>query len=64
MIRTLAPSSSRSFWPVAIIAAIVLTMRKRPGLKQQNITEQVMVKRSDRVRLVKMAAEKPDDAAQ
>lgn len=49
---------------VAIIAAIVLTMRKRPGLKQQNITEQVMVKRSDRVRLVKMAAEKPDDAAQ
>ena len=50
---------------VAIVAAIVLTLRKRPGLKQQTVTEQVAVKRSDRVRLVKMPAEKPGgDGAQ
>ena len=43
---------------VAIVAAIVLTMRKRPGLKAQNIAKQVAVRREDRVRLVKMDAEK------
>ena len=43
---------------VAIVAAITLTMRRRPGLKQQDITQQVSVKREDRVRLVKMDAEK------
>ncbi len=43
---------------VAIVAAITLTMRRRPGLKQQDIAEQVSVKREDRVRLVKMDAEK------
>ncbi len=43
---------------VAIIAAIALTMRKRPETKFQNPAEQVKVKRDDRVRLVKMAAEK------
>lgn len=43
---------------VAIVAAIALTMRRRPGTKHQNITEQVMVKREDRVRLVSMQAEK------
>ncbi|MBJ89869.1 MAG: NADH:ubiquinone oxidoreductase subunit J [Woeseia sp.] len=42
---------------LAIIAAITLTMRKRPGLKQQNIARQVAVQAKDRVRLVKMAAE-------
>jgi NADH-quinone oxidoreductase subunit J len=47
---------------LAIIAAITLTMRKRPGLKQQNIAEQVAVRAKDRVRIVKMAAEKPEDA--
>ena len=41
----------------AIIAAITLTMRRRPGLRQQDITEQVSTRREDRVRLVKMAAE-------
>ena len=45
---------------VAIIAAIVLTMRKRPGTKSQNPAEQVKVRREDRVRLVKMEAEKRD----
>ena len=43
---------------VAIVAAITLTMRRRPGLKQQDIARQVSVKREDRVRLVKMDAEK------
>ncbi len=43
---------------VAIIAAISLTMRRRPGAKTQNPGQQVSVDRKDRVRLVKMAAEK------
>jgi NADH-quinone oxidoreductase subunit J len=43
---------------VAIVAAISLTMRRRAGLKYQDIDAQVAVRREDRVRLVKMAAEK------
>lgn len=43
---------------LAIVAAITLTMRKRPGLKPQNISEQVAVRREDRVRLVKVEATK------
>jgi NADH-quinone oxidoreductase subunit J len=43
---------------VAIVAAITLTMRRRTGLKQQDISRQVAVRREDRVRLVKMDAEK------
>jgi NADH-quinone oxidoreductase subunit J len=39
---------------VAIIAAISLTMRKRPGLKVQDIAAQIAVRREDRVRLVKV----------
>ncbi len=42
---------------LAIIAAITLTMRRRPGLKQQNISNQVAVSAKDRVRVVKMDAE-------
>ena len=42
---------------LAIVAAITLTMRKRPGLKQQNISEQVAVRAQDRVRIVKMDSE-------
>ncbi len=42
---------------VAIIAAIALTMRKRPGTKYQNPGEQVLVNPRDRVRVVKMASE-------
>jgi NADH-quinone oxidoreductase subunit J len=44
---------------LAIVAAISLTMRKRPGLKQQNIVKQVAVRREDRVRVVSGPAEKP-----
>jgi NADH-quinone oxidoreductase subunit J len=42
---------------VAIIAAIVLTMRRREGLKVQDINAQVAVRREDRVRVLKMPAE-------
>jgi NADH-quinone oxidoreductase subunit J len=43
---------------VAIIAAIALTMRRRAGFKYQDISAQVAVRRADRVRIVKMDAEK------
>lgn len=43
---------------LAIVAAITLTMRKRPGIKVQNIAEQVAVRAKDRIRVVKMDAEK------
>jgi NADH-quinone oxidoreductase subunit J len=43
---------------VASVAAIILTLRKRKGLKPQDIAQQVAVRAKDRVRLVKMAPEK------
>ncbi len=43
---------------IAIIAAITLTMRRRPGLKVQDISGQVSVRAVDRVRLVKMPVER------
>ena len=42
----------------AIVAAISLTMRRRPGTKYQNPSQQMSVQRGDRVRLVKMKSEK------
>jgi NADH-quinone oxidoreductase subunit J len=42
---------------VAIVAAITLTMRQRPGQKLQDINKQVAVRAKDRVRVVKMDAE-------
>lgn len=42
---------------VAIIAAIALTMRKRPDSKYINPGEQVQVQRDERLRIVKMSAE-------
>lgn len=42
---------------VAIIAAISLTHRRRPETKYQEPSEQVKVRREDRVRLVKMKSE-------
>lgn len=44
---------------VAIVAAIVLTMRHRPGHKVQDIAAQVSVRAQDRIRIVKMPAERP-----
>ncbi len=43
---------------IAIIAAITLTMRKRPGLKSQDIAAQVGVRAKDRVRLVDLPVER------
>jgi len=43
---------------VAIVAAIALTMRRRPQTKSQDPAQQVLINRGDRVRVVKMAAEK------
>ncbi len=47
---------------VAIVVAVMLTHRKRAGTKTQDPSRQVMVRREDRVRLVKMKSEttKPD----
>ena len=43
---------------VAIVAAIALTYRRRRETKIQDVAEQVKVRREDRVRLVRMPAEK------
>jgi len=42
---------------VAMVAAIALTLRRRPGVKTQNISEQVKAKKADRLRIVKMKSE-------
>ncbi len=46
---------------VAIVAAIALTMRKRPGLKLQDINRQVSVNAADRVRMVKVEPHRKDE---
>jgi NADH-quinone oxidoreductase subunit J len=43
---------------VAIIAAIALTMRRRVGLKYQDVRAQVAVKSSERLRIIKMEPDK------
>ena len=43
---------------VAIVAAIVLTMRRRPNTRYQSPSEQVKVSKSERLRIVSMPAEK------
>ena len=42
---------------VAIVAAIALTMRRRTGVKTQDPSRQVEVRREDRIRIVQMPAE-------
>jgi NADH-quinone oxidoreductase subunit J len=44
---------------VAIVAAIPLALRPRIGVKSQSVTRQVNVDPRDRVRVVKMRAERP-----
>ena len=44
---------------VAVVAAVMLTLRRRPGAKHQNPSEQVRVRPADRVRMVKMQAVQP-----
>ena len=43
---------------VAMIVAVTLTLRKRKGVKHVNPSEQVLVRRDDRVELISMSAEK------
>jgi NADH-quinone oxidoreductase subunit J len=45
---------------LAIVAAIMLTMRRRGTRKEQNISDQVRTQRNDRIRIVKMAAEEKE----
>lgn len=47
---------------VAIVAAVMLTLRRRKDVKPQDPSAQIAVKRDERVRLVKMAAEKDAEA--
>jgi NADH-quinone oxidoreductase subunit J len=42
---------------VAIVAAITLTMRRRPGQRLQDVGKQVAVRARDRIRVVKMDTE-------
>jgi NADH-quinone oxidoreductase subunit J len=43
---------------VAIIAAVVLTLRRRQDVKHLDPTRQIAVKASDRLRVLQMPAEK------
>ena len=47
---------------VAIVAAIVLTMRRRPDTRYQAPSEQVKVSKSERLRIVSMPAESRSEA--
>ncbi|MFZ5638962.1 MAG: NADH-quinone oxidoreductase subunit J [Pseudomonadota bacterium] len=44
---------------IAVIAAVMLTLRRRVGVKTQNPSEQSRVRAQDRVRMVSMPAERP-----
>ena len=47
---------------VGVIAAVALTLRQRTGVRHQQASEQVAVNARDRIRIVKMAAERPADS--
>ncbi len=49
---------------VAIIAAVLITHRRRSDSKSQSVPKQVGVKKGERLRIVKMAAEKPEPVEQ
>jgi NADH-quinone oxidoreductase subunit J len=48
---------------VAVIAAVMLVLRRREGVRQQDPTAQARVRASDRLRMVKMPAAARQDAA-
>jgi NADH-quinone oxidoreductase subunit J len=48
---------------IAVVAAIVLTMRHRTGHKVQDVAAQVAVRAADRVRIIKMPAEKKEEGS-
>ena len=45
---------------VAIVAAIMLTLRRRPGTKHQDIGRQVRVRKADRLRVVSVPSERSE----
>ena len=47
---------------VAVVAAVMLTLRRRPGAKHLNPSLQARTRAGDRIRMVKMDAEKPAPA--
>ena len=47
---------------LAIIAAIMLTHRRRPGTKHQSISAQVRTRKADRLRMVQMPSERETDS--
>ena len=49
---------------VAVIAAVMLTLRKRVGTRYQNPANQVAVQARDRIRIVKMVSSTPAASAQ
>ncbi len=49
---------------VAMVAAIALTLRKRRDAKRQDISQQVKVKKQDRLRVVSVPSSRKADAAQ
>ncbi|MGO4550057.1 NADH-quinone oxidoreductase subunit J [Lysobacter sp. 2RAF19] len=44
---------------IAVVAAVMLTLRRRGGVKHQNPADQARVRASDRLRMVKMDATRP-----
>jgi len=44
---------------VAVVAAVTLTLRRRPGAKHQNPGQQTRTRAADRLRMVSMPAERP-----
>jgi len=48
---------------IAVIAAVMLTLRRRVGAKHQSPSDQARVRAGDRLRMVKMAAVVPETAA-
>ncbi|MFC4761531.1 NADH-quinone oxidoreductase subunit J [Dyella koreensis] len=44
---------------VGVVAAVALTLRHRKGTRHQTAAQQVSIKPADRIRIVKMAAERP-----
>ncbi len=44
---------------IAVVAAVMLTLRRRSGTKHQNPAEQSRVRAQDRIRMIKMSAETP-----
>jgi NADH-quinone oxidoreductase subunit J len=48
---------------IAIVAAIALSLRRRKDRKLQNVTDQIAVKRADRVRVLQVPSEPKANAA-